>query len=74
MIYALIYFGQYADAVAGSRDIRYVLSYYNETYIYMYIPESMPGVKLSKFDKTVSAVGTCENLRCFGIRIDGLTS
>ena len=22
----------------------------------MYIPESMPGVKLSKFDKTVSAV------------------
>ena len=40
----------------------------------MYIPESMAGVKLSKFDKTVSAVGTCEDLRCFGIRIDGLTS
>ena len=40
----------------------------------MYIPESMPGVKLSKFDKTVSAVGTGENLRCFSIRIEGLTS
>ena len=37
----------------------------------MYIPECMSGVRLSKFDKTVSAVGTCENLRCFDkVRID----
>ena len=41
---------------SGSRDVCYVLSYYKETYINMYIPESIPGVKLRKFDKTVSVV------------------
>ena len=40
----------------------------------MYIPECMSGEKLSKFDQTISAVGTCENLRCFGkVRIDAST-